>query len=280
MSAALSASIPAPEREYILGTNDAELWRLGFQHRLWARLASDAWERARFGRGQRILDVGCGPGYATLDLSELVNREGRVVAVDVSSRFVTYLSAKIAAMGVTNVEPLLGDVQTLDLEPGQFDGAWARWVLCFVEDPAAVVHAVARTLRPGGRFVVQDYYLYRALTLAPRNQIVKRIAEAVDQSVRIRGGDPDVGQRLPGMMADAGMRVESVRPILRTARPHDALWQWPRSFFRNYVPVLLEMSLITQDDADAFEQAWDASERDPNAVFYTPPMTEVIAVKA
>ena len=48
--------------DYILGTDAEELQRLEFQHRVWTKDAFALWERAGLGRGQRILDLGCGPG--------------------------------------------------------------------------------------------------------------------------------------------------------------------------------------------------------------------------
>src|SRR5437868_13992169 len=88
------------EREYLLGTDDDELARLGFQHQVWAADAARAWERAGFTVGQRLLDVGCGPGYATLDLARLVGTAGHVHGVDVSPRFVEALRSRAAALGV------------------------------------------------------------------------------------------------------------------------------------------------------------------------------------
>ena len=55
------------EHEYVLGTDRAELERLGLQHQLWSEHAPRAWERAGFQRGMKLLDVGCGPGFATFD---------------------------------------------------------------------------------------------------------------------------------------------------------------------------------------------------------------------
>jgi ubiquinone/menaquinone biosynthesis C-methylase UbiE len=60
------------EKDYLLGTHDEEVERLGLQHRVWRPRASDAWRRAGFTTGQTLLDVGCGPGWATLDLAEIV----------------------------------------------------------------------------------------------------------------------------------------------------------------------------------------------------------------
>src|SRR6266568_3170857 len=79
------------EREYVLGTDQDELIRLGFQHQLWLEHASSAWERAGFGPGQRLIDVGCGPGYATFDLSARVGMQGQITAIDASERFIAHL---------------------------------------------------------------------------------------------------------------------------------------------------------------------------------------------
>ena len=79
------------ERDYVLGTNDEEIQRLALQHRVWRPRALDAWRRAGFTAGQTLLDVGCGPGHATVDLAGIVGPSGRVVAVD-RSRMASKLS--------------------------------------------------------------------------------------------------------------------------------------------------------------------------------------------
>src|SRR6185436_19234065 len=79
------------EKEYVLGTDRVELERLGLQHQLWQAQAAAVWERAGFRRGQRILDVGCGPGFPTMDLAQRVGPRGMVVAVDISGRFLAHL---------------------------------------------------------------------------------------------------------------------------------------------------------------------------------------------
>lgn len=265
---------------YILGTGDDELVRLGFQHRMWHELAAGAWERAGFGLGGTLLDVGCGPGYTTLDLAELVGAEGRVIGVDQSPRFVEYLRARAEALGLSNVEALHGDVADLELPLESVDGAYARWVLCFVTHPDRVIAAVARALRPGGAFAVQDYVRYVGMTIAPRMELTDRVISAIAESWKERGGDPDVGCRLPRLMADSGLEVRDIRPIARIGRPHAPFWQWPTTFWRNYLPVLVGFGAITEADARGFQEEWDRRGRDPNAFFLSPPMVEIIAVKA
>jgi ubiquinone/menaquinone biosynthesis C-methylase UbiE len=251
------------EKEYVLGTDRAELERLGLQHQLWLAQAVAAWERAGFRRGQRVLDVGCGPGFATVDLAQRVGPRGKVVAVDISQRFLTHLEERASARGLTNVRTVQGSVERMEVGESGFDGAYARWVLCFVRRPAAVLQQVARRLKRGGVFVIQDYFHYENLVIAPECEAFRRVFRAVHQSWRARGGDPDIGCRLPGLLRRAGFEVREMIPLVRLARPGSSLWDWPDTFFDIYLPSLVKMSFITSAHERAFRREWAKRSRSP-----------------
>src|ERR1051325_11478356 len=200
------------EKDYVLGTDVAELERLGLQHQLWLAQAADAWERAGFRRGQKLLDVGCGPGFATIDLAQRVGPRGKVVAMDSSERFLAHLEALVKARGLANIRVAQGSVERLAIGESGFDGAYARWVLCFVRRPAAVLRQVARRLKRGGVFVIQDYYNYEHLVVAPQSEAFRRVFRAVHESWVARGGDPDIGCKLPGLLHREGFEVREIVP--------------------------------------------------------------------
>jgi SAM-dependent methyltransferase len=264
------------EQEYVLGTQAAELQRLGYQHQVWSAPTAAAWEHARFAPGARLLDVGCGPGYATFDLAALVGPAGHVLGVDVSQRFVSHLNAETRRRGLAHVEARVQDLEQLALPEASIDGAFARWVLCFVRDPAEVVARVARALRPGGAFVVMDYCHYEGFALAPHAPASERVIAAVAESFRRAGGNPEVGRDVPGLMRRAGREVETLRPLVRLARPGTALWSWPWTFFENYLPGLVASGGLSAEDHAEFAREWAARSRDPDAFLLTPPMVEVI----
>ncbi len=265
--------------EYVLGTHDDELHRLGFQHQVWAPQTTRLWEIARFAPPSRLLDLGSGPGYATADLAQLVGSDGHVSAVDVSRRFLASLEQLIAARALHNVSWHEADASALPLESNSLDGAFARWLLCFTPNAPAVVRDVARVLKPGGRFVIMDYANYEALSMCPPSDAVDHVVRATGQSVRLRGGSFDIGRAVPTLLHDAGFEVEHIEPIVRVARPLSALWNWPSSFFRNYLPTLLSLKLITEEERDAFLQVWDERSRDPSAYLITPTMVGIVGVK-
>jgi SAM-dependent methyltransferase len=264
-------------REYVLGTHDAELTRLGLQHRLWSEHTFACWRRCGVRPGSAVLDVGSGPGHTAFDLLPMVGPSGRVIAVDESQRFVEFMRQRAASLRVDNLEAVAADVQDMSLPAAAVDVAYARWVLCFVPRPEAVIERVARALKPGGVFAVQDYINWAALTLSPPSDAFLRVMPSVGKSWRERGGDPAVGQRLPSLMAAAGLEVEEIRPLQRIARPSDPLWEWPTTFFFNFIPMLVERGLVTPQDWRDFQREWNERTHDPNAVFWTPSMVEIIA---
>jgi ubiquinone/menaquinone biosynthesis C-methylase UbiE len=271
----------ASEPEYVLGTGNDELQRLGLQHRLWSDAAHAAWKRAELGPGQRVLDVGAGPGYATFDLAQIVQSQGRVHALDESRAFIDHLRAQAVARGLTQIESAVADVQQLDQVLGpqrDFDLAYARWVLCFVARPESVVGGVARALRPGGRFVVHDYFNYEAMTCAPRRESYAKVVAATGRAWRARGGDPDVVGRLPRMLRDHGLVVEHLAQHQRLARPGESMWHWVASWWRNFVPKLVQLGEISEADARRFFEDFDGMQPETDFTVL-PNVYEVVARK-
>ena len=96
------------ERDYVLGTHDEEVARLGRQHDVWRPQVLDALRRAGVGPGQCVLDIGAGPDFATTDLAQIVGPRGRVIAFERSRRFIHVLKARAAALGLAPTPPLRG----------------------------------------------------------------------------------------------------------------------------------------------------------------------------
>src|SRR5437660_12837206 len=133
----------ATERDYVLGTHDEEIARLGLQHRVWRPVALESWQKAGITVGSRVLDVGAGPGYATVDLAEIVGPTGEVVALERSSKFVRAMEEACRARSLTNVKIHELDLMTDDLPKGDYDFYWCRWVVSFGNDRSLLVKKLA-----------------------------------------------------------------------------------------------------------------------------------------
>lgn len=267
---------------YVLGTGRDELERLALQHRLWSDAAHAAWRLGGITAGQRVLDIGCGPGFAALELAQLVGHRGLVVGVDESAGFIEHLAAQAEARGLTQVRGVVGDVQRLATAVGDaasFDLTWSRWVLCFVPEPAAVVAGVATLLRPGGRWIVHDYFDYASMTTAPRRASHDRVVAATVRSFKARGGDPDVCGRLPRMLVDSGFEVAHIAVHHRVARRGDTMLQWPLTWWRTYAPKLVAMGELRQEECD--ELLADLAEIEHSSVDFIqcPPVYEILATR-
>jgi SAM-dependent methyltransferase len=266
-------------REYALGTNAAEIVRLGVQHRLWSSAAFALWERAGIRAGHTVLDIGCGPGYTSFDLAGVVTASGKVVAVDQSELFIEHLKQRQQLSGGTTIDARVGDVQMLDLDKETFDAAYQRWVLCFVKDPEAVVRGVAHALKRGGVFAIQDYVHYEGILLSPPSEPFQRFVRVVATAWRDQGGDTEVGSRLPTLLAKHGLTPVEISPLHRIARPGSQLWTWPTIFIETYGPKLVEEGRLTHVEHEDLVKDWEHHANDPSAFFVSPPMVDIIAVK-
>ncbi|HEU0303021.1 MAG TPA: methyltransferase domain-containing protein [Gaiellaceae bacterium] len=94
--------------------------------------------------GQRVLDVGCGPGPLTQVLAGIVG-EGSVAAVDPSPSFVDACRERLP-----EAEVRLGQAEELPFADGEFDIALSQLVVNFMADPQAGVRELRRVVRPGG----------------------------------------------------------------------------------------------------------------------------------
>ena len=265
------------DRDYVLGTQDEELARLGLQHRVWRPSVLDAWRRAGLTIGMTALDVGAGPGFAATDLAEIVGASGRVVAVERSRRFLDALAARAERLGLAHIEPREQDAVEQGYGEAVADFAWCRWLLCFVADPRAVVSHIAAALKPGAHVVFHEYADYGAWRLMPPEPEHERFRSLVMQSWRDAGGDPDVGARLPQWLEEQGFAILETRPIAWTVSRADFAWQWPASFMASGARRLVELGYIETDEAEGLATLLDRLP--PGRRMMTPIVLEVIACK-
>lgn len=107
--------------------------------------------------GMDVADIGAGTGLYTIPIAEAVGPEGAVFAVDIAPNFLRHIADRSSKAGLENVCTVLGTQDSPQLPPASVDLAFICDTYHHFEDPAAMLGAIRRALRPGGRLVVIDF---------------------------------------------------------------------------------------------------------------------------
>jgi ubiquinone/menaquinone biosynthesis C-methylase UbiE len=108
--------------------------------------------------GQRVLEIGPGVGYYTLDMAEWVGPEGRIEIFDLQQEFLDHTTNRAAERGLANVIPTQGDATALPYEDDSMDAVVLTAVLGEIPEPVAALAQIRRVLKPSGRLVVGELF--------------------------------------------------------------------------------------------------------------------------
>lgn len=163
--------------------------------------------------GSSCLDLGCGGGDVCVELSRLVGPAGRVLGVDMDAETIAIARRESAADALSNID---FEVATIaDWSPGRkFDLVYGRFILTHLPDPAAALATCRESLLPAGRAVFEDIDFTGHFSYPPSAAFQRYIA-LYSEVVRKAGADPNIGPRLPTLLADAGfteVQVNVVQP--------------------------------------------------------------------
>jgi SAM-dependent methyltransferase len=246
---------------------------------VWRPRMLDACRRAGVTVGRIAVDLGCGPGYATLDLAEIVGSAGHVHAIDRSERFLAALGARMRAQGIAHVSTYGCDLDEDEWPELHADLLWCRWVAAFVRRPRAFVDRMRSLVRPGGRVVMHEYLDYSAWRLLPDAPEFEAFVVAVMATWRQAGGEPNIGRDLPGWLEEAGFRVDDLRPITDVVSPADFIWQWSRAFVEVGLERLVAIGAMTEPRAAEIWREFLAREALPHTRISSPTVLEILATR-
>jgi ubiquinone/menaquinone biosynthesis C-methylase UbiE len=108
--------------------------------------------------GERVLEIGPGTGYYTLDMAEWVGPGGKVEIFDLQQEFLDHTMRRAAERGLENIVPTQGDANALAYEDASMDAVVLNAVLGEIPDPTAALREIRRVLKPGGRLLVGELF--------------------------------------------------------------------------------------------------------------------------
>lgn len=124
--------------------------------------------------GDRVLEVGCGPGTNVDRIMRAIGPTGELLAIDYSPRMVERARERVAAGGWDRVEVRESDATTADLGTG-FDAALAILAMSVMPDKRRAVENVYDALDDDGRFVVFDVRVVPTGPFRLLNPLLRRV---------------------------------------------------------------------------------------------------------
>jgi SAM-dependent methyltransferase len=195
----------------------------------------------------RWLDVGCGGGDVTARIAS-GHPAATVVGIDLDADTVHIARTEAARAGVANVSYRVHDVTRPFPGAGTHDVVYARFVLSHMADPDHVARLMVDAVRPGGVVAVEDVDISGAACWPP-SAAYARTNELYSALVRSRGADPDIGFRLPGILAAAGI----VDVDVAVAQPAGDATLVQLLTLRNIRPAAIAAGLATAAELDVLE---------------------------
>lgn len=197
--------------------------------------------------GDRVLDVGCGPGFYVRELLEVVGPDGSVVGVDASADMLAVAAKRAEGRG--KVEFHEADATSLPVLDASFERALSVQVLEYVQDVSAALGEIHRALRPGGRVVVWDVDWATVSWHATDGELTQRVLAAWDKHLM----HPSLPRTLAAQLRDAGFEhiQMDAHPFATTQLIPDAYGGSLMSLLEQYVT---EQGGMSQQEAKVWAE--------------------------
>jgi arsenite methyltransferase len=201
--------------------------------------------------GERILDVGCGPGFYCAELLQEVGPRGSIVGLDSSPHMLDLAARRCEGLG--NVEFHQANATSLPVADESVDGAICVQVLEYVPDVAAALAELRRALRSGGRVVIWDIDWATVSWHSADAPRMARVLEAWDEHL--------VHRSLPTTLAPA-MRSAGFEQVRMEAHSFATADFDPETFAASMIPMVARFVAGRNGASDQEAKAWAAEQRE------------------
>jgi arsenite methyltransferase len=201
-------------------------------------------------RGERVLDVGCGPGFFCAELLEEVGERGWVTGLDASPHMLALAKRRCAER--ENIAFQEADATSLPVDDASFDAALCVQVLEYVSDYSKALAELHRAVRPGGRVLVWDTDWATVSWHSSNDGRMQRLLAAWDEHL----AHPSLPRTLAPAMRSAGF--ERVHASAHTF----AATEWdPGTFGVSLIDLIADFAAGRNDLDETDAKEWAAEQR-------------------
>jgi arsenite methyltransferase len=154
--------------------------------------------------GERVLDVGTGPGLLAASMADAVGTAGRICAVDVSESVLEIARRQIGSR--PTIELRAADATSLPYEDGDFDVGVSTQVYEYVGEVETALRELFRVLRPSGRALIVDTDWDSIVWASSNEDRMRRVLAAWEE----HAAHPRLPRRLVPMLQSVGFLVDRV----------------------------------------------------------------------
>jgi arsenite methyltransferase len=184
--------------------------------------------------GERVLDIGSGPGFLSAELAASAAPDGMVIGTDVSESMLAIAAARLHSVSDVELRFEHADACSLPFTDASFDAVLSTQVYEYIQDITGAISELARVLRPGGRALVLDTDWDSIVWHSTDPQRMRRILDAWREHLV----DPHLPRSLIGLLEEAGLTVDlcQIVPILSVRSNHDTYSQGMAELIAGFVP--------------------------------------------
>ena len=197
--------------------------------------------------GDRVLDVGSGPGFLATAIAEAVGKSGSVCGVDISESLLEVAQSRNE--NKYRIEFRYGDATQLPYQDDEFDAVVSTQVLEYVPDVDAALAEIYRVVRTGGRVGILDTDWDSIVWHSSDRRCMNRILTAWEE----HAVDPFLPRTLTKKLTRAGFQVEvqKIIPLYNTEYDQNT---YSNRIIDLIVPFVVGRGGITQDEAETWAQ--------------------------
>jgi SAM-dependent methyltransferase len=210
----------------------------------------------------RCLEVGAGAGSIAKWMAAIVGKNGKVVAVDLNTRFVKDIE-------LPNLKVLAADIRHLTLEHASFDLVHARCVLIHIADYQVALSNMLELLKPGGWLVLEEPDFSASRAIAGEEtacQSMNRVNRAIQRLFGDRGMDYAFGVKLPAILQGRNLQLICVENDSHLANGGSGIANVMKLSTLQLAEQYLATGEATQVDLDQY--CWLAEDPDAWAIYY------------